>query len=47
MPDATLPSPADQLAESWAISARIDLYLLDAIDDDALDLAALCSPSTL
>ena len=40
MPDAALPPLADQLAESWAISARIDLHLLDAIDEDALDLAA-------
>src|SRR5215510_9192859 len=40
MPDPALPPLADQLAESWAISARIDLYMLDAIDEDALDLAA-------
>jgi uncharacterized damage-inducible protein DinB len=40
MPDPALPSLAEQLAESWAISARIDLYLLDAIADDALDLQA-------
>ena len=40
MPDGGLPPLADQLAESWATSARIDLYLLAAIDEDALDLQA-------
>ncbi len=40
MPHLALPPLADQLAESWAISARIDQYLLDAIAEDALDLAA-------
>jgi uncharacterized damage-inducible protein DinB len=32
--------PEDPLAEAWAIAARIDLYLLDAIDEAALDLQA-------
>ena len=40
MPAETPRPLADQLAESWLIGARIDLYLLDAIADDSLDLAA-------
>jgi uncharacterized damage-inducible protein DinB len=40
MPDPAIPPLADQLAESWAISARIDRYLLDAIAEADLDVAA-------
>jgi uncharacterized damage-inducible protein DinB len=40
MPDPALPPLADQLVECWAISARIDLYVLDALAEDSLDLQA-------
>jgi uncharacterized damage-inducible protein DinB len=40
MADTVLPSLADQLAETWAICARVDLYLLEAVADDALDVQA-------
>jgi uncharacterized damage-inducible protein DinB len=30
----------DQLAETWAIHNRINLYMLDAVADDALDATA-------
>jgi uncharacterized damage-inducible protein DinB len=40
MPETKTPPLAEQLAEAWSISARIGLYVLDAIDEDALDLEA-------